>query len=373
MRPFTPSCPTAQEVRSRLTASSRRPTTGTGIVVFGSCVSCYLALLLASLACPWWPAQLLAALLNGWLIFVLLCVGHDAAHGTLTSSRLLNNLIGRLAFLPSLTPYSIWAYTHNRLHHGFTNLRGYDPAFAPFSQEEFARLPTWRRILERCYKTVPGLALYYLVAIWWKYVFAYPGPRSNRRVRPLFVLDRLLVVCFVGVQAVTVLACQALVTPGGSESLLSAWARLLVGLVLPWLTFCWITGFVSFLHHTHPKVRWYGNRSEWRFYGGQVQGSVHVVFPWPLGWLMHAIMEHPAHHTDCRIPTMHLRDCQQQLAQAYPEVLVERFSVTYLRRLLATCQLYDYDSHRWLDFAGNPAPEEPCVLAEPAAGATRGR
>src|SRR5262245_16525271 len=101
MRVDTGPVPTARQVRAGLTASDRRPATGVALAVFVGCVACYLALLLASLALPWWPARLLAGCLNGAAVFVLLCVGHDAAHGTLASGRVLNHLVGRLAFLPS--------------------------------------------------------------------------------------------------------------------------------------------------------------------------------------------------------------------------------------------------------------------------------
>jgi hypothetical protein len=45
------------------------------------------------------------------------------------------------------------------------------------------------------------------------------------------------------------------------------------------------------------------------------------------------------------------------LEEAYPEVLVERFSVPYLGRALPTCQLYAYDKHSWLDFDGKTTTE----------------
>jgi omega-6 fatty acid desaturase (delta-12 desaturase) len=321
-------------------------TAGAHVLLFAACA-----------ALPWWPARLLAALLDGWMIFILLCIGHDAAHGNVSRSARVNRLISRLAFLPSLTPYSVWVHTHNRLHHGFTNLRGHDWAYTPFSREEFDRLPAWRRALERCYKTVPGLALYYIIEIWWKHVFFYPARGSRERAR--YALDRLLVVDFAAAQVGGLLAWQFLATPAGAAPSLACCACLLAAVVLPWLAFCWFIGLVSFLQHTHPNVRWYANKSEWSFYGGNVQGSVHVVFPWPLDCFMHVIMEHTAHHADSRVATARLREYQQQLEDAYADVVVERFSLAYLRRMLATCQLYDYDNHRWLTFAGHPTKPRP--------------
>jgi omega-6 fatty acid desaturase (delta-12 desaturase) len=352
MRSPSKPAPTAREVRDCLPATRRLRRPGVALGLFALTAGGYHGLLLASVALPWWPAQLLAAAVNGWLIFVLLCVGHDAAHGTLLRSGALNHLIGRLAFLPSLTPFSIWEDSHNRLHHGFTNLRGYDPAYAPLTREEFDQLPAWRRALERSYKTIPGLALYYIVEIWAKYVLSYRGKGARERILP--ALDRLLVVSFAVAQAGGLLTWKARAAPPGSGALLSHWPALVVGLVLPWLTFAWIIGLVSYLHHTHPGVRWYARRSEWTFYGGQVRGSVEVVFPWPLGPLMRPFMEHTAHHVDPRVPTARLPECQRRLKEAFGDILVERFSLAYLRGLLATCQLYDYENHRWLTFAGTP-------------------
>jgi hypothetical protein len=42
----------------------------------------------------------------------LFVIGHDACHGSLTASRLLNALIGRMAFVPSAHSFSLRAYFH---------------------------------------------------------------------------------------------------------------------------------------------------------------------------------------------------------------------------------------------------------------------
>jgi omega-6 fatty acid desaturase (delta-12 desaturase) len=222
----------------------------------------------------------------------------------------------------------------------------------PISKEEFDQFPPWRRALERCYKTIPGLALYFAVEIWGRHVFLHRG--RGGRDRALFALDRLLVTGFVVAQAFVLGACHALFAPADPTSALPPWSALVLGLLLPWLSFAWIIGLVSYLHHTHPNIRWYARRSESTFYGSQIQGAVEVVFPGPLGPLIRPFMEHPAHHVDPRVPTARLRECQRRLKEACGDVLVEQFSLAYLWRLLATCQLYDYENHCWLTFAGTP-------------------
>src|SRR5690348_2524314 len=73
----------------------------------------------------------LAGSLAGVGIAMLFVVGHDACHGSFTPSRRLNWWIGRLAFLPSLTPFIGWEIGHNQTHHVYTNLKGRDYVWAP--------------------------------------------------------------------------------------------------------------------------------------------------------------------------------------------------------------------------------------------------
>ena len=70
-------------------------------------------------------AQLLCGLAAGFVIGRLFIIGHDGCHQSLTPHRGLNKVIGRIAFLPSLTPYSLWDTGHNVVHHGYTNLRAW--------------------------------------------------------------------------------------------------------------------------------------------------------------------------------------------------------------------------------------------------------
>ena len=80
----------------------------------------------------WW-VKVFASLVAAVWIARLFVIGHDACHGSYTPNKTLNKWIGRIAFLPSLTPYSLWEIGHNLAHHGFTNLKGRDYVWTPFS------------------------------------------------------------------------------------------------------------------------------------------------------------------------------------------------------------------------------------------------
>jgi omega-6 fatty acid desaturase (delta-12 desaturase) len=81
----------------------------------------------------WW-VKVFASLVAALWIARLFVIGHDACHGSYTPNKTLNKWIGRIAFLPSLTPYSLWEIGHNLAHHGFTNLKGRDYVWTPYSR-----------------------------------------------------------------------------------------------------------------------------------------------------------------------------------------------------------------------------------------------
>src|SRR5262249_18333431 len=148
------------------------------------------ALLLAALAgailaSPAW-LRVLCGLAAGFVIGRLFIIGHDACHQSLTPHRRLNHWLGRIAFLPSLTPYSLWEVGHNVVHHGYTNLKGFDFVWAPHTAQEFAALAPWRKALERVYRSGWAPGLYYLVEIWWKRMF-FPSRSQMPTRRRLFL------------------------------------------------------------------------------------------------------------------------------------------------------------------------------------------
>ena len=103
----------------------------------------------------------------GLVIARLFIIGHDGRHNSLTPHRRLNKWLGRIAFLPSLTAYSLWDLGHNMVHHGFTSLKGVDFVWAPLTQQEFNALTPVRKVMERLYRSGWGPGIYYMVEVWW--------------------------------------------------------------------------------------------------------------------------------------------------------------------------------------------------------------
>ena len=113
-------------------------------------------------------------------------------------------------------------------------------------------------------------------------------------------------------------------------------------------------GFVIYLHHTHPGIRWYDDEKMWRAEASQSESTVHVVFPGPINFFFHWIMEHNAHHERPSIPLYNLRSAQKELAtKPDQEHLVMKWSPMTYYDVIRRCKLYDFEAHRWVDFAGN--------------------
>ncbi len=363
-----PARPTVPEVRGQIPAEVSARSLPLGLTVFFAAITVYCAAVAAVLLAPWWPLQIACAILAGLFIATVFVVGHDACHGSLTPYDPLNKVLGRIAFLPSWTPYVSWELAHNRVHHAYTNLRGRDYAWAPLSKDEYDRLTRARRGLERHYRSIWGLGSYYLIEYWLRHLM-FPSRKERQEMkRPVtFAVDLVLVSVFVTAQIWGLYAwCESLAP---SESLwgpfTSVPALLLTVIVLPFLVWNWGMAFAIFQHHTHPRAVWYAVREERDFFAGQVESTVHAQMPRWIEWISAFIMQHTAHHVNTRIPLYRLSESQRYLEWAYPDkIIIEPWSFTALGKTLARCKLYDYDHHRWLNFKGKPTTEPHPMMRE---------
>ena len=297
-----------------------------------------------------WLVKVACGAAAGFMIGRLFIVGHDAAHQSLTPHRRLNPILGRIAFLPSLTPYSLWEVGHNVVHHGYTNLKGFDFVWSPLSREEFDALTPARRMLDRIYRSGWAPGLYYLVEVWWSRLF-FPSRAVMETRRPIFLWDCLLITAF-GLAWIAALAVSATVT---GQSLAPV---LLCGFAIPFLFWCSMIGFVVYVQHTHVKVSWYDDRGDWARSQPFISTTVHLTFPLRIGAVLHHIMEHTAHHLDMSIPLYRLKGAQQMLEHLLPErIVVQKFSWRWYFDTARRCKLYDFKGRHWTTYAGVASSE----------------
>jgi omega-6 fatty acid desaturase (delta-12 desaturase) len=276
-------------------------------------------------------------LLAGLSVSGLFVLGHDAAHGALFDSKRLNAFVGRLTMLPSLHATELWIFGHNRVHHGHTLRQGMDFVWHPLTPDEYRSLGLLARLRHRFEWGPLGSGAYYGRVVWWNKMMRFPlPPRWARAMRR----DRLLVLAF---------ALGTLGLAVGIQGTIGLWTWIKV-VVVPFVLFCQVIGWVVHVHHIHPDIRWWPRR-EWNRFRGQVEGT--TVFSGPPGWelFFHWIMVHLPHHVDMRIPCYRLPEAAAAIAAAFPEDVEER--ALGLRPYLASvraCKLHDFETGTWTGY-----------------------
>lgn len=304
--------------------------------------------------------KLLLGCIAGFIIGRIFIIGHDACHQSYTPNRTLNKVLGRIAFLCSLTPYSLWDVGHNVVHHGYTNLKGFDFVWSPSTVEEFAAKSSGSKMLERLYRSGWGPAFYYLIEMWWNKMF-FPNKKNMPTRRNVFIWDGLLSL------ATGILWIGAMIWAAAATNQ-SAWYMVLMGFVVPFMFWNAMIGFTVYVHHTHTSVTWYDNKSDWTSSKPYVSTTVHLQFPFGIGALVHHIMEHTAHHLDMSVPLYKLKIAQARLEELLPgRIVIQNFSWKWYFDTAKRCKLYDFKTKQWLDFDGKPTAASTAVPVPAAA------
>jgi acyl-lipid omega-6 desaturase (Delta-12 desaturase) len=332
--------------RKALLAAFERPSLWRPLMLFSSDVALFCAGSAIALFAQSVLLKLVGTLVITGAIVRLFLIGHDACHGSFVGNKTLNGIIGRLAFLPSMTAFSLWDVGHNVAHHGFNNLKGRDQVWAPFSKAEYDALPRHRQLLERWYRSGLGCGAYYLLELWWRKLY-FASRREIGSSRRQYKIDSILVT----IGAALWLAAVAFAARATGQSFV---LLVTVATVVPFLLWNGIMGFVVFVHHTHPTIAWFQKRQEWQRYRAYVTATAHVSLPLGLDRLMHNIMEHNAHHVNPRISMFSLRAAQRLLVErSAGEIRSYRLNWAVYRDCARRCKLYDFANHTWLDFGGD--------------------
>lgn len=339
----------ARAWRAGLPPERRRRSDLRGGLFFAAGAVAYVLTFVGAFRLPMWWLQGVCLLANPLAIGALFVVAHDACHGSLVRTGWLNRLLGRVSLLPAWHPVASWVHVHHALHHRWTNFKGRD-AFSPFTKTEFDRLPLWRRLLERFYRSPLGAGVCYATDLYLKHLLFPRGIfRPSRRLA--FLFDRLQVAGFLALEV----AAAVLLVSGAPDPVVPPAAHAAAVVLLPWALWVWFMGFVTYNQHTHPRLPWYDDERAWSFYHVQLTSTAHVVFPWPIERLLNNITDHPAHHIDPAIPLYELPDSQRRLEQECPaHAVVVRWTPGEYLRTCAACKLYDFGRGCWTDFSGRP-------------------
>ncbi|HEY4216092.1 MAG TPA: fatty acid desaturase [Gemmatimonadaceae bacterium] len=275
------------------------------------------------------PLGLLFALPTAGLLVRTFILMHDCAHGSLFPSRRLNETIGFITGVITMTPFAQWRRDH-ALHHassGDLDRRGHGDVPTLTVREYLAKTPREQLI----YRTIRHPASLLFV-----------GPvhlMLSQRIRSRSKATRDRQISSVwGTNACLALALAAAMWAFGW------WVVLLVYFVS--FYFAAMAGvWLFYVQHQFEDAYW-EDHGEWDYVTACLRGSSHLQLSGPLRWFTGNIGLHHVHHLAPRIPNFRLQRCHDENPLFQQAPVVTPLSGLSALRLA----LWDEDQRRLVRF-----------------------
>lgn len=264
------------------------------------------------------------------LVVRLFMIQHDCGHGAFFRSRVVNDWVGRVIGVLTLTPYDHWRRSH-AIHHatsGNLDHRGVGD-IDTLTVAEYRARSRWGRLRYWLYRN--PVVMFGL------------GPSYT------FILEGRLPVGFMRKGLTPWLSTMATNAAIVSVAALMIWA---VGvgpflfIHLPILVLGASAGvWLFFVQHQFEETHWRGG-GEWNALEAALHGSSHYDLPGVLRWMSGNIGVHHVHHLCSRIPFYRL----PEVLRDFPE-LRDVGRLTLLQSLKCVpLALWDEDSRRLITF-----------------------
>lgn len=280
-----------------------------------------------------WLTLALAVPAAGFVVRIFI-LQHDCGHGALFRSKRLNDWVGRLCSLVTLTPYANWRRQHASHHANWNNLdrreSGADIYSTCLTTAEYRRLGPASRLLYRVLRH-PLVALVLLPPLVFIVLYRVPfdTPAAWRRERLSVHLTNLALVAL----AVTL----GLTLGFGAVALVQLPIMVVAAIIGVWL---------FSVQHRFDGAHWF-RRVAWSPQAASLRGTSYLRLPGVLRWFTGDIGYHHVHHLNARIPNYRLADCH-----AASPALREVPTLSLLGALRSsTLWLWDEERARMVPFA----------------------
>lgn len=229
----------------------------------------------------------------------LFAIQHDCGHGTLFRNKAINDWVGRVLGVFTLTPYDVWKKDHAAHHSTSGNLskRGYGD-ITTLTTEEYQSL-SWRgRFLYRVYRNPIVL---FLIGPTYLFVLRQRLPLGQMKETKAWVSamgTNLFIAAMVLILLYTI----------------GFWAFLFVH--MPIVILAGTVGvWLFYVQHQFEDTHW-DRDDQWNPQHAALYGSSHYDLPLPLRWATANIGLHHIHHLHSRIPYYQL----PKIVKDYPEL-----------------------------------------------------
>ncbi|KAJ1268628.1 hypothetical protein BS78_07G149400 [Paspalum vaginatum] len=285
---------------------------------------------------PWYLLPLAWAW-TGTAVTGFFVIGHDCAHKSFSRNKLVEDIVGTLAFMPLIYPYEPWRFKHDR-HHAKTNMLIEDTAWQPVWQREIESSPFLRKAIIFGYGPIrPWMS----IAHWLIWHFNLKKFRPNEVPRVKISLACVFAFMAIGWPLIIL------------KSGLAGWFKFWF---MPWMVYhFWMSTF-TMVHHTAPHIP-FKSSEEWNAAQAQLNGTVHCNYPQWIEILCHDINVHVPHHISPRIPSYNLRAAYDSIKQNWGKYVNEaNWNWRLMKTILTRCHVYDKDRY-YVPF-DELAPEE---------------
>ncbi len=332
-----PTMPAVPQIPSRdwlhALASYRKPSLTRSLFEIAITAAPFIGLWIAawwSLSISYWLTLAIAVGAAGFLLRFFM-IQHDCGHGAFFRHRRVNDWVGRVIGVLTLTPYDVWRASH-AVHHATTgNLdrRGVGD-IDTLTVREYRALPAWRRLIYRAYR--------------------HPVVMFGIGPAYLFVLRNRLPVGQAGRgwrDWVSAMGTNAGIAAGAA---IIIWAIGLVPFLLIHLPITIVASSIGvwlfYVQHQFEDTFWAEDEA-WDLPDAALYGSSHYDLPAVLRWFTANIGMHHVHHLCSRIPFYRL-----------PQVLRDHPELARLRRLTimqslkcVNLRLWDEGQRKLVSFA----------------------
>ncbi|KAG2584178.1 omega-6 fatty acid desaturase, chloroplastic-like isoform X1 [Panicum virgatum] len=285
---------------------------------------------------PWYLLPLAWAW-TGTAVTGFFVIGHDCAHKSFSRNKLVEDIVGTLAFMPLMYPYEPWRFKHDR-HHAKTNMLIEDTAWQPVWQKEIESSPLLRKAIIFGYGPIrPWMS----IAHWLIWHFDLKKFRPNEVPRVKISLACVFAFMAIGWPLIIL------------KSGLAGWFKFWF---MPWMVYhFWMSTF-TMVHHTAPHIP-FKSSDEWNAAQAQLNGTVHCNYPQWIEILCHDINVHVPHHISPRIPSYNLRAAYDSIKQNWGKYVNEaNWNWRLMKTILTRCHVYDKERY-YVPF-DELAPEE---------------
>ena len=276
----------------------------------------------------WWGLVLVVP--AAAFLLRLFMIQHDCGHGAFFGARHLDNWIGRLLGVFTLTPYDYWRQTHAEHHATTGNLdkRGVGDIIT-LTVKEYQALTAFNRFMYRLYRH--PLVMFGFGPLW-VFVLQQRLPVGMMRAGMRPWVSAMATNAAIGIAAALVMWCVGV----GSFLIVYLPVCLLAGAAGIWL---------FYVQHQFEATRWAPN-AEWDFHAAALLGSSHYDLPPILKWVTGNIGIHHVHHLASRIPYYRL----PEVLRDHP-VLAKEGRITFMDSLRTVkLALWDEDRSRLISF-----------------------